>query len=529
MYSLKDKSAMVVAPHRLAAEAGCEILQQGGSAIEAMVAAAATIAVVYPHMNGIGGDAFWLIAQPDQPVIAIDGAGRAGAKVCLADYRSRYPAEMPTRGPKAVLTVPGAVASWQSALGLREAGRVALPLGTLLAGAIDHAERGFAVSMSQASATREKFGQLAQQPHFAETYLHDGQAPEAGDLMRLPALAATLRRLASAGLDDFYRGETSRALSEDLARAGATIDAGDLEQAQAPCIAPLWLRRPGGTAYNLGAPTQGLVSLLILAIFDEARRRMSLTPAQRVHVLIEATKIAFEARDRFIGDPDGLTLNLQSLLDPCAIAASTDRISLEQCLPWGPAQPPADTVWMGAIDHEGIAVSFIQSVYWEFGSGVVSPNTGVLLQNRGIAFSLDEHSHNALRAGAKPFHTLNPALMRGDDGSTMVYGSMGGEGQPQFQAAILNAIELAGGDIGAGVAAPRWLLGRTWGEDSSALHIEADMAPAISAALVDLGHPVRFQPPRSEMLGHAGAILRTVDGRVSGATDPRSDGGACGY
>ena len=205
------------------------------------------------------------------------------------------------------------------------------------------------------------------------------------------------------------------------------------------------------------------------------------------------------------------------------------RIDPARALPW-PARRPAagDTVWMGAMDAAGTAVSFIQSTYWEFGAGIVLPTTGIVWQNRGISFSLEPDAKDALRPGRRPFHTLNPALARLADGRTMVYGTMGGEGQPQTQAAVFTRHARYGMPLQQAISAPRWLLGRTWGASSTTLKLAADMDPALIEALAAAGHEVEVVPARNPMMGHAGAIVRHADGRLDGASDPRSDGAAIG-
>jgi gamma-glutamyltranspeptidase len=225
-----------------------------------------------------------------------------------------------------------------------------------------------------------------------------------------------------------------------------------------------------------------------------------------------------------------MTVNPQDLLDdPAALDTMAARIDLRRALPW--PQPPAagDTVWFGAIDAQGRAASVIQSTYFEFGSGVVLPQTGITWQNRGSSFRLAPDGWNALKPGRKPFHTLNPALARFDDGRTMVYGTMGGEGQPQTQAAIFTRYARFGQGLQAAVTAPRWLLGRTWGADSVTLKIEDRFDPALCEALRAAGHDVEMMAPYTPTMGHAGAIVRHPDGVLEGATDPRSDGAVAAW
>jgi gamma-glutamyltranspeptidase/glutathione hydrolase len=245
--------------------------------------------------------------------------------------------------------------------------------------------------------------------------------------------------------------------------------------------------------------------------------------------MVEATKQAFFVRDRHLTDPARMTVDPQGLLAPEALDRMAARVDRSRALPWPAPQPPADTIWMGVIDGEGRAVSFIQSVYHEFGSGLVLPGSGINWQNRGASFSLDPAALNTLEPGRKPFHTLNPALAQLADGRVMVYGTMGGEGQPQTQAAVFTRHVVFGQDLQAAVSAPRWLLGRTWGQATQSLKLESRFDPALLDALRARGHEVEVYGAWDETMGHAGAIVRRPDGVLEGASDPRSDGAAIGW
>lgn len=516
---------LFVAPHHLAAQAGRDVLKAGGNAVEAMVAAAASIAVVYPHMNAIGGDGFWLIHEPGKRPIAIDACGSSAA---LAD-RDFYAGhtQIPSRGPLAALTVAGTVGGWAEALAQTAHWQPQLTLSDLLADAIGHARRGIVVSRSQAQLTRSKLAELQGVPGFAEVYLPGGQPPREGDLLRQPALAETLQRLADAGLDDFYRGELAARMAADLERLGSPLRLADLQNYRARAVEPLSVRLNDATLYNMPPPTQGLASLLILGIFE----KLGIEQAEgfaHVHGLVESTKQAFLIRDRVVTDPARVPEDPQSLLADANLQRLAANIDPQQALAWPQPAQPGDTIWMGCIDAEGRAVSFIQSVYWEFGSGVVLPSTGVAWQNRGISFSLDPAALQSLEPGRKPFHTLNPALALFDDGRTLSYGTMGGEGQPQTQAAILSRYRL-GSDLQAAVSAPRWLLGRTWGDVSTTLKLESRFPAELVEQLRQAGHIVELlDEPFSDTMGHAGALLRQPNGVLEGAADPRSDGSVCG-
>jgi gamma-glutamyltranspeptidase/glutathione hydrolase len=525
MKTVTASNGIATAPHHLAAKVGRDVLADGGNAVEACVAIAATLAVVYPHMTAIGGDGFWVIREPDGRVHSIHGCGGAAASADLSLYTGLD--AVPTRGPLAANTVAGTISGWAAAL---EGEGCTLPLDRLLRDAIAHAEAGVPVSAGGASIAASKGGELRGQPGaYAATFEPEGRPLAEGDVLRLPALAQTLRTLAANGLDDFYRGELAALIAQDLAELGSPVSLADLEAHVATRPYPLHTAITGATLYNATPPTQGFASLLILALFDRLKADAA-DGFDHVHGLIEATKQAFLLRDVHVGDPAYADFDFQGLLsDPAALDALAARIDPAVALSW--PQPPqwGDTCWFGAADGEGRVVSCIQSTYFEFGSGLVLPRTGITWQNRGSSFRLAEGGWNALKPGRKPFHTLNPALAEFEDGRIMSYGTMGGEGQPQTQAALFSRYARYGVDLQEAISAPRWLLGRTWGEQSTTLKLEDGFDEALYAQLAAAGHDVERVGPLTATMGHAGAVVRLADGSFEGASDPRSDGEAAGW
>ena len=521
---------IAVAPHALAAQSALAVMREGGNALEAMIAAAATIAVVYPHMNSIGGDAFWLVHVPGEKPAAIDACGAAAGAATIDFYRSQGLDGIPFRGGLAANTVAGTVSGW--ALAAERARQLGgrLPLSRLLSDAIHYAREGIAVTRSQTATTRQKLDGLRGQPGFDETFLVAGEPPATGSRFRQPRIAATLERLARAGLDDFYRGDLARGLAADLQAAGSPLALGDLEAHRAQWREPLRLPHSRGTLFNMPAPTQGVVSLMILGILDRLQvQRADPASADYVHLCVEAVKQAFGVRDRYVTDPKYMEIDAQALLEDARLDALAAKIDPRRAAPWGPGRGPADTIWMGVIDGEGRAVSFIQSLYHEYGSGVVLRDSGVNWQNRGCSFSLDERALNSLRPGRKPFHTLNPALALLDDGRTMVYGNMGGDGQPQSQSAVFTRTVLFGMNPQDAIDAPRWLLGRTWGLPSDTLKLESRFPDAVVEELRRRGHEVEIVEAYDETVGHAGCLFRVAEGLMIGGYDPRSDGGVASY
>ncbi len=524
---------MAVAPHSLASQSALAVLREGGNAVEAMIAATATIAVVYPHMNGIGGDSFWLVRSAKYGVIGIDACGAAAAKASRADYAGK--AAIPFRGPTAAITVAGTMSGWDAAHRTSHdklAGR--LPLSRLLEDAIHYASQGIAVTASQHLNTSKKYDELKDVHGFAGAFLPNGKAPETGSVFKQPRMAATLKSLVGAGLGDFYSGAMARAIAHDLQVAGSPVSLADLQKHQGLIRTPLQLKHSLGMLYNMPPPTQGLISLMILGQMDRMGvGRYDHLSADFVHAAVEATKRAFLVRDKYITDPAAMAQNgapdAQSFLDATNLDANVAKIDMAKAAPWGAGRGPADTIWMGAIDADGNACSIIQSIYHEFGSGVVLGETGINWQNRGASFSLDPKHINTLEPGKKPFHTLNPAMALFDDGRVMVYGNMGGDGQPQSQSAVFTRAAMMGLNPQDAVAAPRWLLGRTWGQTSDTLKLEGRFPAATVEELKRRGHDVEMYPDFDETLGHAGCVIRHANGNFEGGFDPRSDGGVAAW
>ena len=352
--------------------------------------------------------------------------------------------------------------------------------------------------------------------------------PAEGARVRQPRSAATLKRLAEAGRDDFYRGDLARAIAADLERAGTPLQFEDLERHHAIRLKPLALDVAGHEIYNMPPPTQGLASLILLGVYE----RLNIADAETfdyVHGLVESTKRAFRVRDRYVTDPAYMDVDPLEFLTAATLDEMAGDIARTKALPWPDATSKGDTVWLGAIDGDGRAVSFIQSLYWEFGSGTVLDETGIIWQNRGTSFSLDAEHHNCLKPGRRPVHTIQPALARLADGRVMSYGTMGGEGQPQTQAMIFSRHVLHGHRLQEAVTAPRWLLGRTWGVENTNLRIENWFNPAVISALREAGHDVEEVGAFDDVMGHAGALVHHPDGLIEGAADPRGDGQAAGF
>lgn len=522
---------VVASPHVLASRAGLDVLRRGGNAVDAAVAAAATVAVVYPHMNGVGGDSFWLIYDARDGVLrGLNAAGRSAAAVDLDAYRRRHGAAMPTRGGAAALTVPGAVSGWWEAhRHSRERMGSPVTWKELLADAVARAGEGFAPSPGQRRVTAGAGALFAAgaPAEIRETFWPVYHPDRLGDRFVQPALAATLALVADNGADEFYRGDVGRRLAAGAAAAGSPLTAEDLRAHVADWVEPLRIPYRGGEAASFPPPTQGFAALAILGLlegFDLA----ALDEADYVHLVVEATKLAFEDRDRYLTDPTVETVPVARCLEAGRLAERRRHISRRRARPADAPALDGDTIAIVTADGAGNAVSVIQSLYHEFGAAVVAGDTGVLLQNRGAFFSLDPAHPNRLAPRKRTAHTLIPSMYLVAGRPRLVYGTMGGEGQPQTQAAIVTRILDRGLGVQAAVEAPRWLLGRTWGDTSRALRLESRLGADVAATLRGRGHDVQVIEAWSDLMGHAHAIRLDPDG-LTGGSDPRADGAALGW
>ncbi len=522
------RRGMVVAPHHLAAQAGLAVLRSGGDAIEAMIATSATLAVVAPHLGGLGGDAYWLISEPGKPPMAIEAAGAAGRAVSPDLYRKHHLGEIPARGPLAANTVAGMVSGWSSALAISRGWGGRLPLRRLLEEAIGHASDGVPMSAGLVQALADTAKDLSAHPGFKRIFLTSGHQPQPGTVLIQAALAKTLERLAAAGPDDFYRGELAKIITSELKTSGSPITAADLAEHWARLVEPLSVRLSDATLYNLPPPTQGLTALMILGIFD----RLAVTEgdsAFHIHALIEAGKHACRVRDLYVTDPFYMWAEAKDFLLPELLDEVAAVIGPDQTQPWTDAGGHGTSAWLGAIDAAGRTVSYMHSLHWSFGSGLALEGSGVVWHNRGMSFSLNPSAVNHLISGRKPYHTLSPALAVFNDGRVMAFGGMSGENQPQSQAALYSRYARFGQSLQQAVSAPRWYLGRRHGTGTATLKLENRVSPQIAETLRQSGHTLELVEPFSPLMGDAGAVVHRPSGTLEGASDPRSDGSVAAW
>ncbi|MDQ0195141.1 gamma-glutamyltransferase [Paenibacillus wynnii] len=516
---------MVVSPHYLASAAGARILLRGGNAFDAAVAVSACLAVVYPHMTGLGGDAFWLTYNAEEGrVRAYNGSGRSGYNVSRDSYSGD--SGIPKRGIRSAITVPGMVDSWDAVL--QQYGR--LTLAEVLEAAIEYASEGFPVSPDQHDNTRLAESALNAQPPAAAIYIPGGRIPEAGERFVQHQLAATLRKLQNGGRDAFYKGEIAATVSDYMLKAGGFLTLEDFRDHTGEWVEPISTDYFGHTIYQAPPNSQGfaaLMSLNILEQFDFAD--IAHDSYEYYHLLVEALKLSFRDRDQVLTDPLFSDIPIKALLDKSYAAKLAASISLQGAAGLTSEPLGRDTAYAAVVDEEGNAVSFIQSLYFEFGSGVVAGDTGILLQNRGSFFSLDPGAVNTLEPHKRTFHTLMPAMACKDGKPAILYGTQGGEGQPQTQTMLLTRMLHYGMNPQQAVEEPRFVWGRTWGEPTEELKLESRVPDAVRQRLAAAGHIVRTVGAFDGIVGHAHVIAIDDNGFRSGGTDPRCDGTAIGW
>jgi gamma-glutamyltranspeptidase/glutathione hydrolase len=508
---------MVACPHALASAAGVDALRDGGSAVDAALAAACSLAVLYPHMCGVGGDAFWLIYDAKAKKVSyLDGGGRAAAAARLDRFAGQ--AEIPFRGvAPATLTTPGAVASFYEA----HARHGRLPFARCLQEAIHYAADGFSVT----ERVSRWIDETAPEMDAATAALY----PRGKQVLKNPKLANTLRAIAAHGRAGFYEGDVAR----HLAGLGGFFTERDLAAQGAYWGEPIRGSYRGVTIYETPAPTQGFTVLEMLNLVEPLELGPFLGP-DHVHLLVQAKQIAYQDRDRWLADPRFAKVPMKELLSKSYADERRRLIDLRRALPWDKVPShgslAGDTVYVAAVDAQGNAASLIFSLYGVFGSGVTSAETGVTLQNRGAYFSLDPRHPNRLEPGKVPLHTLIASLAFRGERLWAVLGCMGADGQPQIHLQTYVAMIDFEQDIQQALAGPRWLSGRfALREARDTLHIEARFPRETIDELERRGHPVDRWGDWNELAGHAHGI--TVDansGLLAGGFDPRSDGAASG-
>ncbi|MEM8766810.1 MAG: gamma-glutamyltransferase family protein [Pseudomonadota bacterium] len=518
---------IVAASQPLAARAGVQVLERGGNAIDAAIAANAAIGLMEPTGNGVGGDLFAIVYLAEEDALyGLNASGWSPAGLSLERLRSLGHEEMPFRGIHSV-TVPGAVAGWQ-ALSDR-LGR--LPLGDVLAPAIFYAENGFPVSEVIAGGWARSEKLLAAHPNSAETFLVDGRTPAAGEVFRNPDLARTLGRVAEKGRDGFYEGPTAKAIVALSDAEGGTLTAADLAEFEPEWVEPITTTYRGWTVAEIGPNTQGIAALMMLDLMERFPiGDYGFHSPEALHVMIEAKKLAYADMLRYVGDPKFSPVPVQAMLSKDHAATRAKLIDAKQAAcAVSPSEfrtittaKGGDTIYLSAIDRDGNIVSLIQSNYAGFGSGLVPKDAGFMLQNRGGLFTMETGQPNTLAPRKRPLHTIIPAFMWKDD-VRIGFGIMGGWNQAQAHAQFVANIVDFGMTIQQALEAGRFTKGTFEGCD---LFMETLIPETARAELEGLGHQIEPVAPRTGRFGFGQAVMSNGRGIHFGASEPRHDGAA---
>jgi gamma-glutamyltranspeptidase/glutathione hydrolase len=518
---------VVSTSHPLGAQAGLKVLQQGGNAVDAAIAAAAVMTIVEPCSNGLGSDMFCILWD-GQSLQGLNASGCAPQAWTPDYFRAKYGADVqrpPKRGWDSV-TVPGAVGGWM-ALHQRH-GR--LPFADLMAPAIEIAERGYGVPVIVQHKWTAAAGlsEITSQPGFAQAFLPHGRQPHVGERFAFPEAARTLRLIAQTRGEAFYRGEVAAAIAAHAKAHGGAMTGADLAAWQPEWVTPIAKNYRGHTVHEIPPNGQGIAALIALGILD--RFDLAGLPVDGVasqHLQIEAMKLAFADVYRHVGEPRTMTLTPEQMLDDAYLDRRAKLIDPTRAQDCGPGHgPQGGTIYLTAADEQGMMISFIQSNYMGFGSGVVVPGYGVSLQNRGHGFTLDESRANVVGPGKRPFHTIIPAFLTKDGAPVMSFGVMGGDMQPQGHLQTLVRMLDYRQHPQAACDAPRWRF------NAGIVNTEDGMDPATVQSLRDLGHRIEPFSDSYQDYGAGQFIWRLGNPAVEGyaaASDPRRDGLAAGW
>lgn len=514
------ENGMAATSHPLATASAIDVLRQGGNAVDAALAASATLVVVEPHMTGIGGDCFVILAEPDGSVFGLNGSGRAPAAADAARLRGEGFAVMPEFGAHSV-TVPGAVKAWETL----HARFGSLPFDKLFADAVRYAEHGYPVHARVAADWSGQASELAGDEGAALHYLVDGKAPASGARHRVPALAATLRRIAREGAKAFYEGEIAAEMAATVRAKGGALSEDDLARITADWVELISTPYAGFDILEIPPNGQGITALILLNLMDRlGAGRLDPAGPDRHHLQIEAGRLAYSVRDHMVADPRSMTVSPATLLSQdytAALAARFDpaRRNPEIVVPKAPA---SNTVYLTVVDRDRRAVSFINSVYDSFGSRIVTPKSAIALQNRGACFTLEEGHPNEYGPGKRPMHTIIPAMAMRNGRAAVSFGVMGGAFQPMGHAHVFSNLADHGMDPQEALDHARLF----WGEDG-VLEAEAGISAGTRAALAAKGHSLR-----DAAKPHGGGQIIVIDeknGFLVGGSDPRKDGLALGW
>jgi gamma-glutamyltranspeptidase/glutathione hydrolase len=525
---VRASHGMVATSQPLASQVGIDVLKRGGNAADAAIAVAAVLNVTEPHMTGIGGDVFVMIySSKKKKLEGLNASGRAPRALNLGYFTARTINEMPAAGMEAI-TVPGAFDGWLALLEKHGT----MKLADLMAPAIGYAENGFPVMEKTAADWEPEVPKLKRNAAAASTFLLNGAAPQPGALFTQKNLARTFRTLARGGRDAFYRGEIARAIVDDCREHGGFLSMQDFASHKSEWVEPISTTYRGHTVFELPPNGQGLTALLLLNILEGIDlKSMRSQPGLYYHTLIDASKIAFADRNRYIADPAFAKVPVNELLSKDYAArrrALLDPAKAIDAPGYGDIRVGSDTTYFSVVDRDRNAVSFINSLFSAFGSGIVAGETGIMLQNRGAGFSLDPGHGNRFEPGKRPFHTLIPAMVFKDGSLLMSFGVMGGDVQPQGQVQVLVNLIDRGMNLQQAIDAPRvrYISGR-------GVMMDDELTAPVLANLIQRGHervlPATGLTHRALMGGGQAIMIDPATGALLGASDSRKDGLAIGY
>ncbi|MHB1909138.1 MAG: gamma-glutamyltransferase [Nitrososphaerales archaeon] len=524
------RDGMVASPHYLASLAGVRILLSGGNAIDAAIAVSSVLTVVYPHNTTIGGDAFALVySSKNGELKGINASGRSAYAADLSYFRDAGLEHIPLYGMLPV-TVPGLVDGWSTML--EKYGTK--PLADILQQAIDYARNGFPVSKKLSFHIKEKTQLLSQVPSTRSLFLPDGRAPEPSEIFTQRNLSNALELIAREGCSEFYKGKIARSILEFSRKNGGLLSEKDFAEHKTTIVDPVSVDYRGNKVVAFPPNSQGITTLIALNILEQFDLSgLGQSSASLIDLIVEAKKMAFKDRDGYITDPETSKIPVEQLLSKVHSLENKEKIKNDhrKIGSISDLRNSGDTCYFSVVDRFGNVVSFIQSVYFGFGSGLVAGDTGILLQNRGAYFSLEPSHPNVIAPHKRTMHTLAPAMMFRGDIPALVFGTMGGDGQPQTQLQLITDIVDFGMDVQEAIESPRWLHGRAMiGDVPDALNMEEGFSEETCSGLKEMGHRVVIRERWDEIFGHAQAIMIDPKTRVlSGGADPRGDGLAIGY
>jgi len=517
-------NGMVATPHYLASAAGLRILERGGSAMDAVIAANAVLTVIYPDQTAIGGDCFFIVHDAATGTqTAYNGSGPAPAAADSAILREQGYEAIPAKGGHAV-TVPGTIDAWFA--GYERYGRLTMP--ELLESAIGFARDGYPVSARLAAVFQRDTELIWGWPGLASLFFQNGRIPTAGERLALPQLAASLTRIAQEGRDAFYTGDIAAAIARSVANAGGPMTEDDLASHRGEWVEPTRITYHGVEVLTVPPNSQGMTTQMALRMIEDVDLGQTWGAPDHVHPLVEAGKRAYAVRNAVLADPRFVDIDVPGLLSDAAIRrlwADYDP----QVASAGPYALEGDTVYLCAVDRDGNAVSLIQSLFSNFGSCVVAEGTGIILQNRGSYFSLAEGHPNELMGGKRTLHTLIPNMLLREGRLWGPIGTQGGDPQAQINLQTMTNVIDFGMEPQAAIEASRWISGGR-GQSPYRLLLESGFPEATPALLGARGHEITLIGPWNPDAGHAQMIL--VDearGVLMGGADPRADGSADGY